>query len=69
MAPNTITTLGTTETFRFLPGGKPEAIIRTRWMWGENHGPYTTDIPKADFTAARLAQEQQKVVAELQQLR
>src|SRR4051794_28267538 len=65
---NDIITLGTTETFIFLPGGAPVQIVRTRWMWGKPHGPYTTDIPRDAFTAAELRSRQAALINELRQL-
>lgn len=69
MAPApTVKTLSTTQTTIFGPDGKAQPIIRTKWMYGTNHGPYTTDIPVDEFNAVTLKTAQDKLVAELQKL-
>jgi hypothetical protein len=52
----------------FQPGGEPVQIIRARWMWGKTHGPYTTDIPRDEFSAAELRRRQELLITELRQL-
>ena len=61
----TIQILSTGETPVFGPGGKVTTMIRTRWMYGTDHGPYTTDIPKDSFTAAALAAAQKAITQQL----
>lgn len=50
MVDENVHVLDSTETFRFLPGGKAQPIMRIRWMYRDNHGPYTTDLPVDAFT-------------------
>jgi hypothetical protein len=68
MPDNEILNLGSAETFVFKPGGEPVTIVRVRWMWGKTHGPYTTDIPRDEFSAGELRRRQETLINELRQL-
>lgn len=50
-----------------LPDGTVQARMLVEYMVGA-HGPFTLTLLAAEFTAARVQQEMEKVAAEIRQL-
>lgn len=61
------TVIRVSESVELTRAGGSRRIVRTEYMVGE-HGPFIVDVPREDYSAAKVKAEMEKMASELSQL-